>query len=145
MKKCISLILAFVFVAGIAFFAPINSNAAQLPEVQVTSVSSTSKGVKIEWKQLDNIEGYIVFKLIDGVYKDIAVVGVSTLFFTDQTAVDGETYCYAVATMDATGNVGQYSEFAHTYKRITSLATPEVSVKSTSSGVKVSWKSKWPL
>ncbi|MBO5857591.1 MAG: hypothetical protein J6Q87_05025, partial [Clostridia bacterium] len=67
MKKCIGLVLAVVLVLGICLSIPINSNAAQLPEVQVTSVSSTSKGVKIEWEQLDNIEGYIVFrKTADG-------------------------------------------------------------------------------
>ncbi|MBE6750971.1 MAG: hypothetical protein E7556_00430 [Ruminococcaceae bacterium] len=145
MKKCIGLVLAVVLVFGIYLSIPINSNAAQLPEVQVTSVSSTSKGVKIEWEQLNNIEGYIVFKLVQNeageyVYQQLAVVGASTLAFTDRTAVDGETYCYAVAAMDAMGNAGQYSEFAHTYKKLTTLSTPKVSVKGTSSGVKVSWK-----
>ncbi len=111
----------------------------------ITSITSEQNGIKFTWKKVNGTEGYIVFKLVQNeageyVYKQLAVVGASTLAFTDWTAVDGETYCYAVAAMDEMGNAGQYSEFAHTYKKLTTLSTPKVSVKSTSSGVKVSWK-----
>jgi fibronectin type 3 domain-containing protein len=111
----------------------------------ITSVTSEQNGVKFTWSEVNGSEGYIVFKLVQNesgeyVYQQLAVVGASTLAFTDQTAVDGETYCYAVAAMDEMGNAGQYSEFAHTYKKLTTLSTPKVSVKSTSSGVKLSWK-----
>ncbi|MBE6752415.1 MAG: hypothetical protein E7556_07805 [Ruminococcaceae bacterium] len=111
----------------------------------ITSITSEQNGIKFTWQKVNGTEGYIVFKLVQNeageyVYQQLAVVGPSTLAFTDWTAVDGETYCYAVAAMDEMGNAGQYSEFAHTYKKLTTLSTPKVSVKSTSSGVKVSWK-----
>ncbi|MBE6752386.1 MAG: hypothetical protein E7556_07660 [Ruminococcaceae bacterium] len=117
----------------------------KLKSPTITSITSEQNGIKFTWQKVNGTEGYIIFKLVQNeageyVYQQLAVVGPSTLAFTDQTAVDGETYCYAVASMDAMGNAGQYSEFAHTYKKLTTLSTPKVSVKSTSSGVKVSWK-----
>ncbi len=141
MKRVLSLFLVLVFALGICFSAPISANAAQLPEVQVTSLSSTSKGVKIEWEQLDNIEGYIVFRKTADGFKNIAVLAPTTTTFIDIDVIKGESYTYGIASMDYYGNPGSYEEFTVEYKlpAVKKLAKPVVKVKNTTSGVKLTW------
>ena len=141
MKKALSFILAFVFVFGVCLSAPITANAAKLPEPQITSVTSVSKGVKIEWEQLGDVEGYIIYKFVDGEYQQVAVQAPSNTMYIDQKAVSGETYTYAIASMDNIGNPGSRSEVTYKFCKVTSLSTPKVTVENTESGVKIYWNS----
>ncbi len=141
MKKTLSLILVLVFAFGICFSVPVTANAAKLPAPQITSVTSVSKGVKIEWEQMDSVEGYIIYKLVDGEYQQVAVQAPSNTMYIDQKAVNGETYTYAVASMDNIGNPSGRSEVTYKFCKVTSLSTPKVKVENTESGVKISWNS----
>ena len=121
------------------------TDVTELPKLElfapptITSVVSEQNGVRLYWDSVEGVEGYMVFKLIDGAYKNIAILNPSTRTFCDIEAVNGETYCYAVASMDYWGNAGEYSEIAVTYKKLTELATPEVKRSNTAKGIKVTW------
>ncbi|MBR2876068.1 MAG: leucine-rich repeat protein, partial [Clostridia bacterium] len=112
------------------------------PTILITT--STEKGVKFTWSAVEGADGYTVFKLVQDstgnyVYKELATVGAATFAFTDWTAVEGETYCYAVCAMDNYGATSPYAEFAFTYVKPIPLATPTVKVANTAKGIKVSW------
>ncbi len=118
----------------------------KLAAPKILSHESTEKGIKFTWSAVAGVEGYMVFKLVQNsageyFYKNIAVVAPQTRVFTDIDVVVGKTYCYAVASMDAIGNAGDYSEIAVTYdyKFITSLATPTVKISDNAKGIKVTW------
>ncbi|MBE6751047.1 MAG: hypothetical protein E7556_00810 [Ruminococcaceae bacterium] len=118
----------------------------RLAAPKILSHESTEKGIKFTWSAVAGVEGYMVLKLVQNsageyFYKNIAVVAPQTRAFTDTDVVVGQTYCYAVASMDAIGNANDYSEIAVTYdyKFITSLATPVVKISDNAKGVKVTW------
>ncbi len=110
---------------------------------QITSFDSTEQGLKFSWSAVAGASGYAIFKLEDGIYKTKQVVTAQTRTFTDTDVVAGQTYCYAVASMDSFGNISVYSEIALTYnfKSVTSLATPTVKTENTAKGIKVLWNS----
>lgn len=108
---------------------------------QITSFDSTEQGLKFSWSAVAGASGYAIFKLEDGIYKTKQVVTAQTRTFTDTDVVAGQTYCYAVASMDSFGNISVYSEIALTYnfKYVTSLATPTVKISDNAKGIKVTW------
>ena len=108
---------------------------------QITSFDSTEQGLKFSWSAVAGASGYAIFKLEDGIYKTKQVVTAQTRTFTDTDVVPGQTYCYAVASMDSFGNISVYSEIALTYnfKYVTSLAAPTVKISDNAKGIKVTW------
>ena len=108
---------------------------------QITSFDSTEQGLKFSWSAVAGASGYAIFKLEGGIYKTKQVVTAQTRTFTDTDVVPGQTYCYAVASMDSFGNISVYSEIALTYnfKYVTSLATPTVKISDNAKGIKVTW------
>ncbi|MBO5857504.1 MAG: hypothetical protein J6Q87_04580, partial [Clostridia bacterium] len=118
----------------------------RLAAPKILSQESTEKGIKFTWSAVAGVEGYIVFKLVQNsageyVYKNIAVVAPQTRVFVDTEVVVGQTYCYAVASMDAIGNANDYSEIAVTYdyKFITTLDIPTVKITDNAKGIAVTW------
>ncbi|MBR2876308.1 MAG: leucine-rich repeat protein, partial [Clostridia bacterium] len=110
----------------------------------ILTTESTENGVKFTWSAVEGADGYTVFKLTKDatgnyVYKELATVGKATFAFTDKTAVDGETYCYAVCAMDNYGATSPYAEFAFTYVKPIPLSTPVVKTANTAKGIKVTW------
>ena len=119
----------------------------RLAAPKILTHESTEKGIKFTWSAVAGVEGYMVFKLVqnsagDYIYKNIAVVAPQTRVYVDTDVVVGQTYCYAVASRDAIGNAGDYSEIAITYdyKFIAALDTPVVKTSNTSKGIKLVWE-----
>ena len=115
----------------------------KLAAPKILTHESTEKGIKFTWSAVAGVEGYIVLKLVeDGkgnyIYKQLAVVAPQTRAFTDTEVAVGQTYCYAVASMDAMGNANEYSEIAVTYN-FAPLATPTVKISDNKKGIKVTW------
>ncbi len=110
-------------------------------EPTVTGKTSTKNGVQITWNKLNNIEGYMVFKKTANGMETVAVLNVNTTSFTDVNVKDGETYTYAVASMDFYGNAGTYEEFTVTYKVpvVGKLATPTVKSSVSAKGMQITW------
>ena len=105
----------------------------------ILSVTSEAKGVKFTWDEVPGVTGYIVYKLVDGAYQQVAVQAPSNRVYVDQKAENGKTYSYIVASMDNIGNPCGKSEFTHTYKKLVSLATPTVTSANATNGIKVTW------
>ncbi len=130
----------------------VRGDVVSIPKVErlaapkILSHESTEKGIKFTWSAVTGVEGYIVFKLVQNsvgeyVYKNIAVVAPQTRVFVDTDVVVGQTYCYAVASMDAIGNANDYSEIAVTYNyKIITLDTPIVKTSNTAKGIKLTWE-----
>jgi hypothetical protein len=68
-----------------------------------------------------------------GSWKTIKTVSSSTTSYTDTSASSGKTVYYKVVAVN-----GSYTSGYETHKMYY-LATPDVSVKNTSSGVRLSW------
>ena len=102
-----------------------------LPEF---TVKATTSGVKISWDKVSGAEGYkIMRKVKGGSWKTIKTVSSSTTSYTDKSASSGKYNYYAVKAVNGS-YISDYDTHALTY-----IKTPVVSVKNTSSGVRVSW------
>ncbi len=113
------------------------AEAASLSKPTLKKVTNTTDGVKVTWKKVSGADGYVIYrKTGSGSYAQIDTgEGVSTLSYTDATAVSGKTYQYTVAAYkDET--TGSYK----TGLKIKYLATPTISEASVaSSSVTLTW------
>ena len=102
------------------------------------SLKSTDSGVAISWGQVENATGYIVYRkgTIGGYKRLTALAGVASTSYVDTTAVNGTSYYYTVKAFNTTVQ-SAFEDYFITY--IVGLATPEVTLKSTDSGVAISW------
>lgn len=113
-----------------------------LEEPVIKTTEIVAKGVKFTWGQVSGVEGYIVYKLVDGEYQQVAVQAPSNTSYIDQKAVNGNTYYYAVASMDYIGNPGSLNKFSVKYDVpvIKELSTPVVKTANSAKGIKLTWE-----
>ena len=113
-----------------------------LAEPVIKTKEVVAKGIKFTWGQVSGVEGYIVYKLVDGEYQQVAVQAASNTTYIDQKAVNGQTYYYAVASMDYIGNPGSLNKFSVKYDIpvIKDLATPVVKTENSAKGIKLTWE-----
>ncbi len=98
------------------------------------SIKATTTGVNISWDKVSGAEGYkIMRKVKGGSWKTIKTVSSSTTSYTDKSASSGKYIYYVVKAVNGS-YISDYDTHALTY-----IKTPEVSVKNTSSGVRISW------
>lgn len=98
------------------------------------SVAATVKGVKISWDKVNGATGYKIYRKVKGgSWKVIKTASASATSFTDTGATSGKYIYYAVKAINGSF-VSDYDTHGLNY-----LKTPVVSVKNTTSGVKVSW------
>ena len=119
-----------------------NREIIYLAEPVIKTTEIVSKGIKFTWSQVSGVEGYIVYKLVDGEYQQVAVQAPSNTTYIDQKAVNGQTYYYAVASMDYIGNPGSLNKFSVKYDVpvVKDLATPVVKTSNTAKGIKLTWE-----
>lgn len=111
----------------------------KLSAPKLASVSNTKSGVTVKWKKVSGAAGYYVYrKTPGGSWKNIKkITSGSTVKYTDKTMSAGKKYVYTVRAY----NKSTKSSYNKTGLTIRRLRTPElVSAKSTSTGIKVSWK-----
>ncbi len=118
-----------------------NREIIYLAEPVIETKEVVSTGIKFTWGQVSGVEGYIVYKLVDGEYQQIAVQASTNTMYIDKKAVNGQTYYYAVASMDRIGNPGSLNKFSVKYDVpvVKSLATPVVKTSATAKGIKLTW------
>ena len=118
-----------------------NKEIIYLAEPVIKTIEVVDTGIKFTWNKVSGVEGYIVYKLVDGEYQQVAVQAQSNTVYVDKKAVNGNTYSYAVASMDRIGNPGSLNKFSYKYDVpvVTSLATPVVKTSNTAAGIKVTW------
>lgn len=98
------------------------------------TVKATTSGVKISWDSVAGAESYKIYRKVKGgSWKIIKTVSSSTTSYTDKGASSGKYIYYAVKAVSGS-YISDYETHALTY-----IKTPVVSVKNTSSGVRVSW------
>lgn len=113
--------------------------AKKLSAPKLVSASNTKSGVEIKWKKVSGAKGYYIYRKVPGgSWKNIKkITSGSTVKYTDKTMSAGKKYVYTVKAYAGSTKSG-YDKTGLTIRR---LRTPElVSAKSTSKGIKVSWK-----
>ena len=102
-----------------------------VPEFEV---EATVKGVKISWEKVTGAKEYkISRKVKGGSWKTVTTVSSKKTSYTDTGATSGKKVYYRVTAVN-----GSYSS-AYDEHSLYYLATPEVSIKNISTGVRVSW------
>lgn len=98
------------------------------------TVKATTSGVKISWDEVTGATSYkLMRKVKGGSWKTIKTVSSSTTSYTDKSATSGKYIYYVVKAVNGS-YISDYDTHALTY-----IKTPDVSVKNTSSGVRISW------
>lgn len=98
------------------------------------SVAATVTGIKISWSKVSGAAGYKVYRKVKGgSWVTVKNASASTTSYTDTSAPSGKYLYYTVKAVNGS------SASAYDSRGINYLKTPEVSLKNTSSGVKVSW------
>lgn len=108
------------------------------PEIE--SIVAEASVLRITWKQVEGVEGYILYKLVDGEYQQIAVQASTNTTYFDKRVVEGETYKYALASMDRYGFTGDLNEFSFEYITPIVLEKPVVTPSNTPEGIVVAWE-----
>lgn len=115
------------------------TTAKKLSAPKLVSASNTKSGVVIKWKKVSGAKGYYIYRKVPGgSWKNIKKITTgSTVKYTDKTMSAGKKYVYTVKAYAGSTKSG-YDKTGLTIRR---LRTPNiVSAKSTSKGIRVSWK-----
>ncbi len=98
------------------------------------SAEATVKGVKISWDKVAGAKEYKIYRKVKGgSWKTVTTVSSKKTSYTDTGATSGKTVYYRVKAVNGS-YVSDYEGHNLYY-----LATPEVSIKNISTGVRVSW------
>ena len=106
----------------------------EIPVPEITSASSVSDGIKLEWKKAGGADGYKVYRKISG--GDFVLAATTdSVSWTDKAVVKDTLYYYTVAA---------YNKIQTTEKSkpvsVTRLMIPIISsLSSTTKGVKIQW------
>ncbi len=103
----------------------------------VTNISNTTTGVKLEWDKVSGASQYRVFyKSSTGTWKGLGNTTSTSMVDTDVNS--GSTYTYTIRCLDSDGNF--ISAYNTTGWKYTFIATPEVTnITSVATGVKIEW------
>ncbi|MCD8230832.1 MAG: fibronectin type III domain-containing protein, partial [Clostridiales bacterium] len=105
---------------------------------ELSSVTNTTKGVKVSWESVTGAENYRVYrKTSDSSWKKIG--DTTSTSYTDTTAKSGKTYYYTVRCInaDGTSNTSSYDSTGLSIKYL--KAGKISSLKNTSKGITVKW------
>lgn len=141
-----SAIFVILIFAGIIFSASVSSNfeysafadSQALSTPEISTVSNTAEGVRIEWKKADGAEMYRVF------YKNalgfwVKIADTDSDEYTWAEAKSGRKYSFTVRCISSDGK-SYTSGYDRAGKSITYIAMPKlISVSNTADGVKISW------
>lgn len=113
------------------------------PSVTAKAVPST--GIKVSWKKPAGASYYKVYRSegSNKKWRSIATVNSKTLSYTDTNAEYGKTYYYTVRAVNGNAANGGTVVMSNYYTNISCKmvpGTPSVTVKSSTSGVNLSWK-----
>lgn len=117
----------------------VTSSSTSLSKPKLVSASNSKSGVVIKWEKVSGAKGYYIYrKTPGGTWKSIKKISSGSIVkYTDKTMKAGKKYVYTVRAFSGS----KKSSYDKTGLTIRRLRTPElVSAKSTSSGIKVSWK-----
>ncbi|MGN1129738.1 MAG: hypothetical protein ACI4Q8_00165 [Ruminococcus sp.] len=108
------------------------ANALTAPKLN--SVKMSNIGVLLDWEQVDNAEGYYIYRKT--AKTKFALIGKSDInSYIDMKAKSNTKYYYAVKSFDGKSK----SKYSNT-KNVLCVGIPKVTVKNVASGIKVSWK-----
>lgn len=123
------------------FKSDYNSESVKMIYISPTAVNSVDlkeNGFDIQWAAGSNIDGYLVFRKAEKeeYWMPIAVIdNPQKCSYTDNAVESGKKYSYAV-----TQNIGEYaSAYVKEEQNKLFIATPELKVKNSPSGVKLIW------
>ena len=106
----------------------------------ITSISSTTKQIKINFNKIEGAQRYTVYYKLVGSSDDWQVLGSTTgSSYTQKTQRPGVKFTYSVAAVMEKGSK-KYASYKSASKNGQNLATPMLdSISSTKSGIKLSW------
>ena len=116
------------------------SNALKVSYVgwrTIQSASVGSSGITLKWKSSDRAATYFVLRQKNGTWKKIG--STADCSFTDSAVSAGKTYHYAVYYVEENGT--EQKKLTPTGTTVTYCATPDVSLRNSASGVKLTWNS----
>lgn len=111
------------------------SQVSTLNKLTFSSVYSVENGLRVNWNPVTGADTYIVFKKIDGAFKEIARVPATQNFYDDTTAVANEVSTYTVRPMNEDG----YCVVNSTISGIYIKAPDRVAVSIQPDSVKLGW------
>ena len=104
---------------------------------EISEITNTTNSIKIKWKSVSGAEGYKVYRKVtgEGNYKCVATVKGAS--YTDKNVKKGVKYSYTVKAYK--GKVVSECKKSTSYVGII-LATPSVTAKNATTGMKITWK-----
>ena len=130
LNKFLSVALSLILLIGCI---SVGFSANALAEPKLNSVKLSSTGVLLNWEQVDNAQGYYIYRKT--AKTKFALIGKSDInSYTDIKAKSNTKYYYAVKSFEGKSK----SKYSNT-KSILCVGTPKVTVNNVATGIKVSW------
>lgn len=126
--------------SGVSRYFTKGVSAYYIATPKLVSAKNSASGIKVTWEKVSSKTNYNVYRKQSGdpSWQPVGIVDKSKVYFIDKDVVNGESYYYTVRAYDDISASGYDTEGVSTKY----VPAPKISsVKNTSTGVKVSWKS----
>ena len=102
--------------------------------------SSTTNDIKIQWKKINGVAGYEVYKYFPGKSKFVKVATTKSNSFFEKKLKTGTKYYYKIRSYIKTGNKKIYGDFSEVVQEITKPIRVTTHFKIKGKNVTVMWK-----
>lgn len=136
--KLMLLVFAFgVLTFSMAVCSAPNASALEAP--RLTRVSNCKHGLKVKWKKLSGVDGYIIYRRTDGSskWKKVVVINDSkTTSYVDKTVKSSVGYTYTMKAFAGKKKSPSSNRFSRMYSAVPKIT----SLKNVKNGVAIKWK-----
>ncbi len=133
------LLAALLCIILVASMIPVFASAALPKGPKMKKLNYVETGVKVRWNSVSGVSGYRIFRKVGakGAWK--AIGETTGTAYTDKSASSGNTYYYAVRTLNSAGKVK--SDYSPNPQSILYYKTPQMKSATAQSGsIVVKWK-----